>query len=327
MALKNLLFGAPFVLDAARVNVAYVVIKTLATPNMPIEITPSVLARLRDLLSDYTPLVNLFHATHVASAKRILESGNIEAKDAVDCKRLQRLSMNVVWLTPRSYMSSYFGPCVFALDGVSLLRGKRLYFVEETDSYEHLTVRFLATECNYDAVLSAADPRFLRRKADGSWEYNDFYTVQLLIEGSVPIGKSDSLAFIDHSRHCLHQGGLCEDRALTPAQAGAIVLAHMLAACPEERALLLKTREDETNPFSQDVVDGFRQLYRDLETWTTEIEAEQQNAVFVDIKRVLSHYSHDRSHAGLKEALNQIGRDKLKTELAARLFEWWKGKP
>lgn len=197
-------------------------------------IDPESRERLLALFSKWKSLTRVAHATHLSSARIVVKDSLIKAEVPSDCEAVRTLGLPVVWLSARHYPQSYFGSCAFSFPWVDLIGDRSLYFVESVTQYGQPTVRVLLAGADKSGALRPVCAKYIRKGTGADLLYNDFYAIQFLYAGNIPLSSCSRLDYFDHGEWCARSGGSCSERGTTAANAAAQMTAFILAGSRSE---------------------------------------------------------------------------------------------
>lgn len=194
------------------------------------------------------PLKTVSHVTHVSSAPRVLEDGELRAQLVFDESKLNTERIMVVWLSPNYWTNGFrYGGLCFKYDFDTLVAGRRYYWVESI-AYGIPACRILVTDIDRDALLDAYDPTTgdgpWWRDSDGSHYWNGEKTLEIMFEGDLPIAHAESTDLVKHHESmCSIDAKRCPERGMEAHTAGGRVLAAVLSR-PIDAALLQWTEDN-----------------------------------------------------------------------------------
>ena len=186
-------------------------------------------------LTGPSPLKFVHHVTHISVARQILRDGQIKSGLIYDESKLNQTRTCVTWLSPNTWgYGSLYGNVQFSFDWMKIIKGRKLYWVEDMPKYSPSAYRLLVT----DRTLAKADAPVAYdpisdsgpiRLQDGKWYWRSDRTCELMLDSNLLLADCVDFYFIDHHKtYCSATSG-CDDRNLSIYESGARVLASILA--------------------------------------------------------------------------------------------------
>jgi hypothetical protein len=183
---------------------------------------------------DCRPISSIAHIAHVPAAIRIVEDGWLRAGLVFDQSKLNRERIRVVWLSPNDWSNGFrYGNVGFHFDWATLIKGKRIYWVESMPQYSPEACRILLADVDYSGVLDRYEPG----DGDGPWWrspsgehfWNGLYCLEVMFEGDIDLARAARVDFVKHhpSLCCIH--GSCRYRAFAADKAGAEFVAALVS--------------------------------------------------------------------------------------------------
>ncbi len=132
---------------------------------------------------------------HVPEARRILEDERIKAGLVHDESRLKSSRVCVTWLSANTWRyGSIYGNVQFTFDWRSIVKGRRVYWVEAMEGYKPAAYRFLLTDRDLtgSSYVKSYDPEIdngpLKQKGS-KWYWNGKYTSEFMIDEDLLLKK------------------------------------------------------------------------------------------------------------------------------------------
>jgi len=179
-------------------------------------------------------LDTVYHVTHVAGARHMLEDAALKAGLVYDESKLKKSRIAVTWLSANTWAhGSIYGNVEFAFSWKKHAAGKRFYWVEAMSSYRPPAYRIMLSErelkSKYVQPYDPATDKGPLRKRAGKWYWNDECTSEFLIEGDIPLADCIDFDFISHHpKLCSGHGRSCVYRGSQGRAAAGPVLAVLL---------------------------------------------------------------------------------------------------
>lgn len=184
-------------------------------------------------------LTKVYHVAHVPDARRILEDKRVRTSLIYDESRLNRTRTCVSWASANTWVEgSIYGNVQFTFDWADIIRGRRVYWVEDMPDYSPPAYRLLLTDRDLSPGVSrnviAYDPAVDKgplREREGDWYWNDDYTSEFMIEDDLPLRLCRGVSFIRHRRDiCRLHGCSCGDRTASEFMTGGRIMAFLLGS-------------------------------------------------------------------------------------------------
>jgi hypothetical protein len=185
--------------------------------------------------SDCCPLESVHHICHVADAFRMLEDGRIRSSLIWDESRLNNTRTCVSWLSPNHWANgSLYGNIEFYFDWRDLIEDKKFFWVEAI-AYNPHAFRILISDNEQVGDLepypveNGSGPLFFD-KASGQWYWNSNLTGEFMLDDDLALRRATKIGFCGHHPNiCRKNGSACRDRDLKWNQAGAQLIAKVIA--------------------------------------------------------------------------------------------------
>lgn len=166
----------------------------------------------------WSPLVSVTHATHLLPAIRIAEDRALSAELIYD-GILKSTRTKVVYFSPNTWNEgSRYGAFEFTVDWSTLLAGRKLYWVEDINSYRIPIYRFLLSSKDvsdlgvheYDADAAGGPIR----RVEDEWFWATGYAAEVVIDDDLPLLNVTRFGFGQHHDHLCSEGrnGTCQER-------------------------------------------------------------------------------------------------------------------
>ncbi|MBR0891817.1 hypothetical protein [Bradyrhizobium diazoefficiens] len=184
-------------------------------------------------------MTKVHHVAHVPDARRILEDKRVRSGLIYDESRLNRTRTCVSWASANTWVEgSIYGNVQFTFDWADIIRGRRVYWVEDMPDYSPPAYRLLLTDRDLSPGVSrnviAYDPAVDKgplREREGDWYWNDDYTSEFMIEDDLPLRLCRGVSFIRHRRDiCRLHGCSCGDRTASEFMIGGRIMAFLLGS-------------------------------------------------------------------------------------------------
>ena len=152
---------------------------------------------------DCTPFEAVNHVCHVVSAIGIAQADGIQPSLVYDESRLNDSRILVSWLSPNYWHHGFrYGNISFSFPIQQLVADKHYFWVESI-AYGIHAVRILITDIDRSDELEPYDPTigngpWYYDQAKGKHFFNGKYTLELMVEGSVPLEMLNDFSFVKH---------------------------------------------------------------------------------------------------------------------------------
>ncbi|MCZ7645666.1 MAG: hypothetical protein M5U26_10335 [Planctomycetota bacterium] len=152
----------------------------------------------------------VYHVAHLEDAIRIIEDGVIRASLVFDDSILKNTRTCVSWVSPNTWSpGSIYGNVAFAFRWKDIVKGKRIYWVEDPKTNRQQIVRLLLSEGKFsDYKLE----RYHAEKSRGPlvcnldpkrWYFNAQLTNEYMVLQDLPLEKCRAINFWKHhDRYC-----------------------------------------------------------------------------------------------------------------------------
>lgn len=216
-----------------------------------------------------TQFERVSHIAHLKEARRVLEDGFLRAGLVNDGSRLDATRTCVNFFSANTWAyGSIYGSVAWHYDWKALIRGRRIYWVEEKTNYRYPIYRFLISELRPNALpdLTPYDPATdlgpLREKG-GVWYFNNSDRVsEFLIDGDLDLNDCIEFDFVQHhSKHC--RNGQCDEKGKRSVRAMAEAMAFVFGSDTHtlDQILQRSARWRKDKRLSDCVPDGLAELY------------------------------------------------------------------
>lgn len=180
-------------------------------------------------------LATLWHSTHLGPTLRIAEDRMISGGLIYDGK-LRETRTEVIYFSPTSWTNgSRYGAFQFEIDWGTLIAGRRLYWVETLNNYEHRIYRFLISGADVSHLpVTLYDPERDGgpiRKIGDAWYWASGYAAEVVIDEAVPVHDLTALRFErHHNEYCSDTGiSKCPERGFSGSwNAHSLLIAALL---------------------------------------------------------------------------------------------------
>jgi hypothetical protein len=235
--------------------------------NFPISYPPPK----RGFTNGCLKLDEVTHIAHVTDAIRIIEDRRIRSSLVYDESCLNTKRTQVSWVSPKTWAYGYiYGNVAFAFDWSSLVKGKKLYWVEHRQTSGQNICRFLISDGDFtDHPVTEYDctrphgPLFYDAKHK-TWFHNNNVTSEYMVLSDLQLSDCSRICFVDHHpRYCNKSGSACLDLKRSHYEAGIEVICKLIGTGQTHAGPLFasKSREDTVDSSVEDAVS---MIYRQI---------------------------------------------------------------
>ena len=218
---------------------------------------------------DCVPFDTVYHICHVTDGFRYLEDGTIKSSLVWDESRLKDTRACVSWLSSNLWASgSLYGNVRFDFDWRQLVEGRKFYWVEAMKSYSPTAYRILIAEDKPSLDLEpypvkAGDGPLWYDTATDVWYRNGRLTGEFMVDCDLSLLNSKAVGFeAHHNVLCRKDGSRCEDRGQRGPDAGAKLLARLIAQKTLYDNKPLRLLFLDGNTFNRDVGYAWNEILR-----------------------------------------------------------------
>ncbi len=160
----------------------------------------------------------------------------IAGRQVTDESCLEGHSVTATWLSPNRWVDgSRYGTVRFGFDFLDLIRGRKLYWVEDVPERAVPACRLLVTANDVSHLpVRRYRPRTSEgpiRLIGGEWFWRDDIAIELMFEGDLPISRCCEIDIVQHHQRQCGRGSAwrCDDLRLEADDFAGRILAGALA--------------------------------------------------------------------------------------------------